>query len=834
MENNNSQYAKRGQIDGLEILDKSDKFGEKYEVFVNGIKQGHISKSDDENYFVRCNSVEGGKSFNSKFFDSLLKAKKYVYSKTKNIFPLSSKTMMKQMGYAKGGTIGHRTNGEINATYLDSFSEIGQERILNNIANHYGIHLYEANDEVRSDEAEMLYEYIADDDALKMMIYSDLKEGGYAKGGEMKKTEIGKRLDYMFEDKEYHKPRGKTIYRVVDVELEDDEEWFDADDDKYTTEEFENYDEAKSAHAQSEVEGVYPITWTTYLDTKKAPFVYESGIVLSDGRLYVQFRKGITIGHDWDGNENGYENKKIKKFADGGDIDERETRFQKENDLLQSVDKDYVIVMYNKKTKRNEILTSPDTFQTQRYRYTSLMNKGQLVGFEKIKIVQLQDLDFTYKYDGDLFAKGGEVDKKKYKFEITEYKDKNAVINDEPTLSDYEGTKEKVVDFEYQRMQRGYCVYFNITIVADSNNEGWFFESDDLYDLTDKIENSDDDDYEDNDYENDVMKIYGYAKGGEIERGSAHMYIDMSNGNYKVYHGNDVKLRANAHPLHTFTNASEGTYNKIWQILQNNGYAKGDDVERGSAHMYITMSNGNYKVYHGNDVKLRANAHPLHTFTNASEGTYDKIWEILRGKQFAEGGEVGEINIAKQYGKMLNDLSKEKQFNKKIELNSKVKNFEKQNEISIDQNNIIYIKGNRVAYIDKINSKTGQQKTNWEIKKFAQGGKVAQKVFVAEEDGILGIVSGSDAYSIQISKGDTFATHGEQDDSNWWYVKKVDAKPTTMSENNTFDDTKSKSRVKVNWDELLLTFPRGDKMMYAQMTESKPKASPKRLIKRKG
>lgn len=96
----------------------------------------------------------------------------------------------------------------------------------------------------------------------------------------------------------------------------------------------------------------------------------------------------------------------------------------------------------------------------------------------------------------------------------------------------------------------------------------------------------------------------------------------------------------------------------------------------------------------------------------------------LDDKKFAKGGEVEEINIAKQYGKMLNDLSKEKQFNKKIELNSKVKNFEKQNEISIDQNNIIYIKGNRVAYIDKINSKTGQQKTNWEIKKFAKGGKI--------------------------------------------------------------------------------------------------------------
>ena len=112
-----------------------------------------------------------------------------------------------------------------------------------------------------------------------------------------------------------------------------------------------------------------------------------------------------------------------------------------------------------------------------------------------------------------------------------------------------------------------------------------------------------------------------------------------------------------------------------------------------------------------------------HTRSRASlrsnEDTYPK------GTEFAKGGEVGEINIAKQYGKMLNDLSKEKQFNKKIELNSKLKNFEKQYEISIDHNNIIYIKGNKVAYIDKINAKTGQQKNNWEIKKFAQGGKVS-------------------------------------------------------------------------------------------------------------
>jgi hypothetical protein len=116
---------------------------------------------------------------------------------------------------------------------------------------------------------------------------------------------------------------------------------------------------------------------------------------------------------------------------------------------------------------------------------------------------------------------------------------------------------------------------------------------------------------------------------------------------------------------------------------------------------------------------------------------------------------------------------------------------------------------------------------------FAKGGEVGQKVFEAKEDGILGIFSGSDAYSIQISKGDTFVTYGDQDDSNWWYVKKIDKKPSTMSLNNDFDYTKSKSRVKVNWDELILTFPKGDNTIYAKMVEIHAKGGTTKRIKRR-
>ena len=100
------KFAKGGEVEGLEIIDISDNFREQYEVFVNGIKQGSITKSDADKFFARSNSIEGGKSFPSKFFDSLEKGKKYIYSKTKNIFPLTKKTSMKLMGYAKGGKIG--------------------------------------------------------------------------------------------------------------------------------------------------------------------------------------------------------------------------------------------------------------------------------------------------------------------------------------------------------------------------------------------------------------------------------------------------------------------------------------------------------------------------------------------------------------------------------------------------------------------------------------------------------------------------------------------------------------------------------------------------------
>ena len=110
---------------------------------------------------------------------------------------------------------------------------------------------------------------------------------------------------------------------------------------------------------------------------------------------------------------------------------------------------------------------------------------------------------------------------------------------------------------------------------------------------------------------------------------------------------------------------------------------------------------------------------------------YPRNWKKLK-----DGGSVGnsEIEIATLYGKMLNQLGKEKQFNKKFEKKVELDKFSKSNGITIDNNNIISINGIRVAFIDKINQKTGQEKSNWEIKKFNKGGSVDRKIYIAFYD----------------------------------------------------------------------------------------------------
>ena len=59
--------------------------------------------------------------------------------------------------------------------------------------------------------------------------------------------------------------------------------------------------------------------------------------------------------------------------------------------------------------------------------------------------------------------------------------------------------------------------------------------------------------------------------------------------------------------------------------------------------------------------------------------------------------------------------------------------------ILFPNNNVIYVNGVKLAYIDKINQKTGQEKSNWEIKKYADGGYIKQNSWRNSGEGNLSV-----------------------------------------------------------------------------------------------
>jgi len=80
--------------------------------------------------------------------------------------------------FEEGGSV----SGNQNKIFLDSLDISYKQRVLRNIANHYGISIVEAEEEVTDSESENLYEYITDT-SLRMKVYNDMKNRRYAKGG---------------------------------------------------------------------------------------------------------------------------------------------------------------------------------------------------------------------------------------------------------------------------------------------------------------------------------------------------------------------------------------------------------------------------------------------------------------------------------------------------------------------------------------------------------------------------------------------------------------------------------------------------------------------------
>jgi hypothetical protein len=122
-----------------------------------------------------------------------------------------------------GGEIGIYEAHKANIKYLESISEMEKMKILKNIANHYGISVNEAQEEVTYNEAEYLYEYIANDSSLRMKVYQEMKGRKMAKGGMTEHgLEIGDEImGYTKDVNELHVVNRKNNDEWHSVDLDD-------------------------------------------------------------------------------------------------------------------------------------------------------------------------------------------------------------------------------------------------------------------------------------------------------------------------------------------------------------------------------------------------------------------------------------------------------------------------------------------------------------------------------------------------------------------------------------------------------------------------------------
>jgi len=59
------------------------------------------------------------------------------------------------------------------------------------------------------------------------------------------------------------------------------------------------------------------------------------------------------------------------------------------------------------------------------------------------------------------------------------------------------------------------------------------------------------------------------AKGGNVEKGSAHLYIDLRNGNVRIIHGDSVTLKGNPYVVEEVKNVKEGEWLKMVAYILN-------------------------------------------------------------------------------------------------------------------------------------------------------------------------------------------------------------------------------------------------------------------------
>jgi hypothetical protein len=148
---------------------KGKKKGRKLFSNGGGVKHSYEIEQEGDEFIVEFYKSDGTLDWGRGGFSSREEAEKYA---------------LENRRYSEGGEVGMSDVSQANDRYLNSISAEEKSEILKNIANHYGISVSDAEEEVTENAEEFLYEFIADDASLRMKVYTAMKRNGeYAEGG---------------------------------------------------------------------------------------------------------------------------------------------------------------------------------------------------------------------------------------------------------------------------------------------------------------------------------------------------------------------------------------------------------------------------------------------------------------------------------------------------------------------------------------------------------------------------------------------------------------------------------------------------------------------------
>jgi hypothetical protein len=219
-----------------------------------------------------------------------------------------------------------------------------------------------------------------------------------------------------------------------------------------------------------------------------------------------------------------------------------------------------------------------------------------------------------------------------------------------------------------------------------------------------------------------------YDKGGNVETGSAHIYINFQNSNIDVYHGDDYWLLAKAEPMLVIENAKPGSWNELWEsirsIVSDDSNLGANKKNMGAAHVYISKSNGNIYVYHGDDVTEGKKPRLLFSKQNVKKDSWQKIWITLNNLESVKMKNGGSIKEAtkEQWKSILTKLLN--QFYGEYE-DSTPEDYENDDSITVDEAKYYYEnfmdryktqKSMSQAYSDFYKSLTDEEKKLIQVK----------------------------------------------------------------------------------------------------------------------